>query len=283
MTVQVSALYTYPVKSCGGIAHDRIDLVARGLRDDRRWMVTDPAGKFITMREAHRMALIQPTLTDDELILTAPDLPPLHIPLAGEHGQRREVVVWRSTCVGVDEGEAAADWFSRAMGVPARLVKMADDHQRLTAADYTDTPGEVAFADGYPILFISEASLADLNDRLAARGKSPVPMARFRPNVVLAGSDAYAEDSWSQVEIGGVTFEVVKPCARCVMTTVDPATATQPDPAEPLATLATYRRTEKGAMFGQNVIHRGLGALAVGDTVRVVAPRLTPTPGLGAD
>jgi uncharacterized protein YcbX len=270
----VSALYTYPIKSCAGIQHTHIALDARGLAYDRRWMVTDPAGQFITMRGVHRMTLVQPTLTAQELILTAPDLPPLHIPL-NSAGDRRQVTVWRDTCEAADEGDAAADWMSQALGTPARLVKMPDDTRRLTSTTHTDQPGEVGFADGYPLLFISEASLQDLNARLSAAGKARVPMSRFRPNVVLADCPPYAEDTWARAEINGIRFDLVKPCARCVMTTVDPQTAQQPEPQEPLATLASYRRGPKGALFGQNVIHRGQGVLSVGDPLTILDHHLT--------
>jgi len=264
----ISALYVYPIKSCGGIRYDRAELSHRGLAHDRQWMVVDPLGQLITQRETPQMALIHPTLTDSEMILTAPDMQPLHIPLQTGDGARREVVVWKDVCTAVDEGEAAAVWFSQVMGVPAALVKMADDFHRLTSADYTETASDVGFADGYPILFISEASLVDLNTRLTAKGSQAVPMTRFRPNVIITDCEPYAEDTWTHVSIGGVRFDVVKPCARCVMTTVDPATGTIPDVKEPLATLASYRRgTNGGAMFGQNIIHRGLGSLSVGDVI----------------
>jgi uncharacterized protein YcbX len=185
-------------------------------------------------------------------------------------GQRRNVVVWKDTCDGVDTGDETADWLRQVLGIPARLVRIADDFQRQTSTTHTDTPGEVGFADGYPLLFISEASLDDLNSRLTARGKAPVPMNRFRPNVVIAGCEPFAEDTWRQVVIDGIGFDIVKPCARCVITTVDQVMGETPDVREPLATLATYRRgANGGAMFGQNVIHRGRGTLRIGDTVEV--------------
>ncbi len=265
--IKISALYTYPIKSCGGIRHQTIGLDQRGLSYDRRWVVTDPLGQFFTMREVHQMALIQPTLTDSEMILTYPDMPTLHIPLITGNGKQLEVVVWKSVSTAVDEGDEVAEWFSQILGTPARLFKMADDFYRKTSTDFTEVAGELAFADGYPILFISEGSLADLNSRLTEQGKDAVPMTRFRPNVVITGCDPYTEDTWKQVSIGGVSFEGVKPCARCVITTVDPATGQVPDVKEPLATLASYRKSPKGPLFGQNVIHRGLGSLSVGDVI----------------
>jgi uncharacterized protein len=271
MPPAISALYTYPIKSCGGLSHDLATLDARGLAFERRWMVTDPSGEFITLREVHRMALVQPSLSDEMLTVRAPSMPDLHLPIDGAGSGRREVVVWQDRVTALDEGDDAARWFSEALGVQARLVRMPEDSVRPTSTKYTANAGQVGFSDGYPLLFISEASLTDLNDRLTRRGKQPVPMARFRPNVVIRDTVPYAEDWWHQVEIAGVPFEVVKPCARCVMTSVDPATGLQPDAHEPLATLASYRRTERGAMFGQNVIHRGLGVLRVGDSLKVLA------------
>lgn len=265
--IHISGLYTYPIKSCGGIRHDSITLDQRGLAYDRRWVVTDPRGQFFTMREYHQMALIQPTLTDTEMTLTYPDMPTLHISLKTGDGARAEVTVWKSVSTGVDEGEAAAAWFSQILGTPARLFKMADDFHRQTSTDYTAVAGELAFADGYPMLFISQASLDDLNTRLTTAGKAPVPMERFRPNVVIAGCEAYAEDSWKRVHIAGIAFDVVKPCARCVMTTVDHLTGHVPDVKQPLAMLNTYRPSPKGPLFGQNVVHRGTGVLSVGDVI----------------
>lgn len=270
-SIYISALHTYPVKSCAGILHERAELVERGLRYDRQWMVVDAANKFITQRENPRMALVQTKLSNDELILTAPDLPPLHVPLAEHEGEKRDVVVWKDTCQAVDEGETAARWFTKLLHAEARLVRMTESFERLTSTEYTDIPGTLSFADGYPLLFISEGSLEDLSIRLVTRAKDPVLMNRFRPNVVIAGCDPYAEDSWHHVQIHGIRFDVVKPCARCAITTVDQSLGVIPDVHEPLATLATYRRGKNGgAMFGQNVLHRGCGMLQVGDPIEIL-------------
>lgn len=268
--VHISALYTYPVKSCAGLRHDRADLDNRGLALDRQWMVIDPAGRFVTQREHPRLALARTALSGESLILTAPELPPLAVPISQHDGPQREVVVWRDTCLGIDEGDAAAAWFSSLLNTQVRLVRMPEGYERLTSTQYTSEPGSLSFADGYPLLFISEGSLEDLNQRLLARGKAPVTMDRFRPNVVLAGCEPYAEDTWPHVDIAGVRFDIVKPCARCPITTVDQALGIIPDVHEPLATLATYRRGKNGgAMFGQNVLHRGRGTLQVGDPVEI--------------
>lgn len=268
--IRVSALYTYPIKSCAGISHDRIMLGSRGPLHDREWLVVDGIGMFITQREISRMALIKPMLDSSGMTVNAPEMPTLRVPYTGTSRERRGVTVWRYQGEAEDAGDEAAEWFSQFLGVSARLVRMPDDVKRLTSTDYTEEAGEVGFADAYPLLFISKASLADLNDRLTERGKSPVPMNRFRPNVVISGCGPFAEDSWAQVTIAGIRFDVVKPCARCAITTVDQAAGESPDVREPLATLATYRRgANGGAMFGQNVIHRGTGMLSVGDTIEI--------------
>jgi uncharacterized protein YcbX len=249
-------------------------LDARGFAHDREWMIVqdddEERGMFLTQRELSELALIQPALSDDALTLCAPEMPPLVVPLAHDADARTlPVVVWRDTCIGVDEGDAAASWVSAHLGLAARLVRMQPGFVRPVDVTYAKTPAQTGFADGYPLLVISEASLADLNARLVKRGKAPVPMARFRPNIVVSGCDAYAEDEWTRIEIGGVPLDCVKTCARCAITTVDPATATIPDAQEPLATLATYRKISRGVIFGQNVVHRGLGRLSVGDAVTI--------------
>lgn len=274
MPITISALNIYPVKSCGGISLHSAMLDARGFAHDREWMIVqdddEERGMFLTQRELPELALIQPALSDETLTLCAPTMPDLVVPLAHNPDARTlPVVVWRDTCIGVDEGDAAAAWVSAHLGLAARLVRMQPGFVRPVDPTYARTPAQTGFADGYPLLVISEASLADLNARLAERGKAPVPMARFRPNIVVSGCDGYAEDGWTRISIGGVPMDCVKTCARCVTTTVDPATATIPDAQEPLATLATYRKISRGVIFGQNVVHRGLGRLSVGDGVDV--------------
>ncbi|NPV67608.1 MAG: MOSC domain-containing protein [Anaerolineae bacterium] len=264
----ISALYIYPVKSCAGIRVECVELDRRGPKFDRQWMVVDHTNRFVTQREYSQLALVQTALSDESLVLTAPGLPPLSVPLAEHEGKLSEVVVWRDTCLAIDEGDTAGAWFSGLLKTRVRLVRMPDHFERLTSTEYTPEPGTLSFADGYPLLFISEASLDDLNRRLLARGQEPVSIDRFRPNVVLAGCLPYAEDTWQYIHIAGIRFDIVKPCARCVITTVDQSSGTIPVVGEPLATLATYRRGKNGgAMFGQNALHRSCGILRVGDVV----------------
>ena len=266
-TLSVSALYVYPVKSCRGTEMDAAEVSPCGFAHDREFMVVDGiTGLFLTQREAPRLALIRPFLEDDALRLEAPGMSPLALtPVTS--GPVRDVIVWQDRCCAVDQGGEAAGWLTRFLGVDCRLVRMAEDHVRPVDPRYAvGRRDRVGFADGYPFLLLSRESLDDLNARLAA----PVPMNRFRPNIVVAGGGApFLEDRWRRIRIGSVTFYVVKPCARCVITTVDQDSAVPG--REPLATLARYRNSPRGVLFGQNLIHAGTGTIRRGDPVTVLA------------
>jgi hypothetical protein len=263
--IAVSGLYYYPIKACRGYALQTALLDARGIAHDRRFLIVDANDRFITQREHARLAMIEPCVTDDALALTAPGMPPLTIETRAATA-RRSVVIWRDTVEAIDQGEAVARWLSAYLGEAARLVKFAEDVTRKVNAAYARRPtDQTGFADGYPLLLISQASLDDLNTRLP----SPLPMNRFRPNLVVSGTAPYAEDAWKQIRIGEVVLDVVKPCARCVTTTTDQHTAARGK--EPLATLATYRNSERGVLFGQNVIHSRPGTLRVGAAVEIIA------------
>lgn len=266
--MQVSEVNVYPIKSCAGTALHEARIDARGFVNDRRWLVVNEQGRFQTQREIARMALVKPHVDELSLTLTAPEMEAFEL-AADEGGQRVEVVIWKDSGVGaIDQGDAAAEWLSTFLKRKVRLVRFADDYFRQVSQQYAPRESDqVGFADGYPFLFISEASLADLNTRLA----EPLPMNRFRPNIVISGTEPYAEDTWKVVRIGEVEFDVVKPCARCAITTTDQTTAKRGK--EPLATLATYRNEERGAMFGQNVIHRSAGTIKVGMPLEVLEYR----------
>jgi hypothetical protein len=265
----LSGMYTYPIKSCAALRHESAALDSFGLPYDRRWMIINPDGMFQTQRELPALALIQPAVEADALTLSAPGLPTMRAPLHYAGQVSRQVEVWGDVCEAWDEGDALAEWLSDYLGTATRLVRMTDDFVRPVDPDYAPQPARTAFSDGFPLLLVSEASLDDLNSRLIERGKQPIPMSRFRPNLVVSESMAYAEDDWKTLTISGVTLDVVKPCARCATTTVDQATGTVPDHAEPLATLNTYRKINGKVYFAQNVIHRTLGTLRVGDRVHV--------------
>lgn len=259
----LAAIYIYPVKSCRGISVESARLDAWGLEYDRNWMVVNAEGCFLTQRELPRMALVETAFEPDILRLTGPNMPDLRLSLDNV-GPEVDVTVWGDRARALDQGDEAAEWFSTFLGVTCRLVGMGDSYSRLVDPDYTLQDAQVNFADGFPSLMISEASLADLNTRCS----EPLPMNRFRPNMVVSGCEPYAEDNWHTVRIGKVTFHVVKPCQRCIITTVDQSTGSRHQ-REPLTTLATYRRVKGGVIFGQNLVHTGPGEVRLGDVVEV--------------
>ena len=261
---RITALNIYPVKSCRGIPLDVAALAETGLRDDRHWMMVRPTGRFVTQRELPRMALIGTAVAADALTLTAPGLPSLVVPRDGA-GEARAVTVWKFDGSGIDCGEPAAQWCAQFLGTPLRLVRFDTAVPRECNPEWTrGTRAVTEFADGYPVLVISRASLADLNSRLSR----PLPMERFRPNVVIDGVDAYDEDRIHELRSAEVTLRLVKPCTRCSITTTDQE-AGAVDGMEPLATLKKYRydRQLLGVAFGQNaIVVSGVGArLRVGE------------------
>ena len=254
-SVTVSALNVYPIKSCAGVSVTEALLIETGLEFDRAWMVVDAQGSFVTQRELPRMALIQPTLKHLEVVLRAPGMLALHLAIDGVEEPVR-VKVWNDEVAAYDMGDLAAQWFSDFLGQPLRLVRFDPEQKRLSNKTWTgDIDAEVAFNDGFSILVISEASLAELNQKL----KVPVTMARFRPNLVLSGLDAHGEDHLDEIRIdtpeGPVRLKLVKPCARCPIPNVDPLTG-EPG-VEPGDTLSTYRadpRVDGAITFGMNAV-----------------------------
>jgi uncharacterized protein YcbX len=262
----LSALYYYPIKACRGQAVDAAFVVRRGLRHDRRFMIVDLQGRFITQRNEPALALVVPQLTDTGLSLSAPNIPGLSLPVAAS-GPMKRVSVWSSDAVeAIDQGDEAADWLSAYLKVAARLVYMPVGSIRPVNQQYAVRPDDhVSFADGYPILIVSQESLDDLNARLDV----PLSMDRFRPNLVVAGCQPFGEDRWKRICIGEVELALVKPCARCEVTTIDQATAVRSK--EPLKTLATFRRADGNkVMFGMNAIPLNEGRLRVGDPVEFI-------------
>lgn len=237
-----------------------------GLEHDRRMMVVTPEGEFLTQREHPRLALVTPKLENGTLELSAPIYDSLRIRIQSS-GTPWLVNVWKSKGVdAIDQGEEAADWFSDWLGVPVRLVHIADGYKRLVNEECAvHDDDHTGFADGYPILLTSEEGLQDLNSRL----ESPVPMNRFRPNLVVKGCKSFEEDTWNRIRIGDVELAVVKPCARCEVTTIDKDTLERSK--EPLKTLGKYRKQKLGAIFGQNVIPLNEGRIQLGMTVEVLS------------
>ena len=262
--MHLSEIHIYPVKSLRGISPAFWSLDSLGLAQDRRWMLVDDDGSFVTQRRQARMALVDTALQGDRLWLRAPAMADLCVAEPGEDAERMQTRVWRDQVRARYAGVEAADWLSEFLGESVRLVHFPDGAERPVDPCYAAAGDRTAFADGFPLLLISEASLADLNARLA----QPLPMRRFRPNLVIGGTEPYAEDRWSRIRIGETTFRVVKPCSRCVITTIDPETGVRGK--EPLATLARYRRLANDVFFGQNLIHDGIGTLRLGDPVEVL-------------
>jgi len=260
----LSSLHIYPIKACGGLSPLEWGVDAFGLRDDRRWMVVNLAGRFLTQREQPKLALIRPALETGGLVLRAAGMPELRLPRVPATRDRVQVEVWGDVTEGVPVAPEAAQWLSRYLGAPVRLVWMPDDVRRPTDPAYAEGY-RVSFADGFGFLLISKASLAELNRRL----ETPLPMNRFRPNLVVSGTEPFAEDGWRSLRIGGLELRVVKPCGRCVVTTTDQETAERG--GEPLRTLATFRHRDGQVLFGMNAVHRGTGRLAAGMPVEVVA------------
>src|SRR5688572_5575526 len=271
MRATVAALNVYPVKSCRGIACERADvtpqgLAARGVRD-REWLVVDPGGQFVTQREHPRLALVEVDATDGAITLRVPDRDALR---PRPDGEVREVRVWRAHLRGHDAGDEAAEALSGFLGTDVRLVRFDDTRPRRVNPDYAGTTkATTLYADGYPVLVVSQASLDDLNARLVGRGVAPLPMNRFRPNLVIDGVEAYEEDHIGTLAIGGVELRLVKPCTRCEVTTTDQQTTRRSH--EPLHTLSTYRRDDRlaGVTFGMNaIVVAGVGqTLTVGDDI----------------
>lgn len=261
---QVSGLTIYPVKSCAGIDQSSLTLGAFGPEQDRRWMLVDGAGQFVTQRHLPAMALLQTQLIDDGVVLKMGEQS-LSVPIPPVSASRCTVTVWGDTLSALDAGDAVSDWLFEVLGLPCKLVYMPDDAQRRVEPLYARRGELVSFADGYPLLLISQASLDELNSRL----DNPVPMNRFRPNLVVTGCKAHAEDNWQRIRVGSIEFDVAKPCARCAIPSIDQATASR-DP-QINRVLAGYRRREGQIYFGQNLLYAKPGRISLGEAVEVLA------------
>jgi hypothetical protein len=262
--IRVSQLVIYPVKSCRGVEVDLATVCATGFELDRRWMLTGDDGRFLSQREHRQLAKVRVQTGEDRLHLEAPGLPSLEIGYEEVVGPASRVRIWGDECEAVAEGEDAARWFSRYLGFSVRLVRMVGEDARPLESSTAQPGDHVSFADGFPFLLLSLASLDNLNRRLSL----PVSMDRFRPNIVVDGCEAHDEDRWKRVRIGEVVFRIAKPCARCVVTNIDQTTGEKR--REPLRTLSTYRTADGQVLFGQNLVHEGRGIIRVGDPVEVL-------------
>lgn len=258
----LSELWIYPVKGCAGIFLQSAQIGPRGFVDDRAWMVVDEAGRFVSQRTHRAMAQIQVTLTDHTLDLAAPGQPPLSLPRHAVTRRQAPVRIWNDLCQADSMGPMAAAWLSNLLQMPCELVHMPTSARRLVNPAFAGPQDVVGFADGFPYLLVTEASLAELNSRL----DNPVPISRFRGNMVVRGGVAWDEDSWRRVQVGTATFRVAKECGRCVVINVDQSTAQFS--REPLQTLSTYRRRGKSVVFGQNLLTQDGGWLHVGDAIQ---------------
>lgn len=267
---RIESLHVYPVKSCGGFEVAEARLVPTGLPHDREWVLVDEQDRFLTQRDEPRMALLRTRVDGDalEIAVSGEGSAPLRVAL-DHRGESRIATVWRARCPAYDAGDAAAKWFSGFLGRPVRLVRFDPAHQRLSNPQWTgDIQAPTLFTDGYPLTVLSRASLADLERRVGRE----LPVNRFRPNIMIDGVEAYAEDSIREIDAGPVTLRLVKPSTRCVITTTDQERGER-DGEEPLRTLKAYRdnRELRGVVFAVNaVIVRGVGeVLARGQSIAV--------------
>ena len=263
--IQLSNLTYYPIKACRGFDVTESRVERMGLANDRRMMVVTPKGEFLTQREHPKLALVTPTLGNGSITLSAPNFDSIQFVIQ-KSGTPTSVNIWKSSGVSaIDQGDESAQWLSDWLGASVRLVHVDEKFKRKLNPEYSvSAEDHTGFADGYPILVISEESLRDLNSRL----DSDLPMNRFRPNMVVKGCEPFAEDTWKRIRIGGIEMAFVKPCPRCVVTTIDKETLAKNK--EPLKTLNTYRKQEGGAMFGMNVIPLNEGEVRVGMIVEIL-------------
>lgn len=277
--MHISSLNIYPIKSAAGRAVDSSAIGSRGLEGDRRWMIVDPAGKFVTQREFQPLTQLHAKPIPTGLTLSIGD-DQIDVPFPGSD-DRIDVTVWKSQVNAAVCGPAVQEFFSRHFDRPFTLVYQDDKADRSVEEGWAAPETQVSFADGYPVLIILQNSLDALNDALVAQGKSAVPITRFRPNIVIEDAPAWADDGWQTIRIGDIEFDLVKPCARCIMTTNDPETGARPD-NEPLMTLSKLRRSGdprvRGVLFGWNVVPRSNGHLKVGDNVSVLSENPAPFP-----
>lgn len=292
--MNISEINIYPIKSLKGISLQNSVVEKRGLRFDRRWMLTDPDGMFFTQRDVPKMAAVTVEVLGGSLRVSAESYGSIEIPFEPDRGERETVTVWDSTLIGETYVGAMNEWFSEVLSKRCKLVRMPDNGTRHVNELFDEGEDTVSFADGYPLLLIGEGSLAEVNERLhdiyhgeEYGEKLPLPMNRFRPNIVVRGSDPFEEDGWAKIRVGEAIFRVPKPCARCVITTIDQAKGAS-DGKEPLKTIASFRmakdvfpdtfeklgQSATAVLFGENLIPDNPGAsVKLGDEIEVLERR----------
>jgi uncharacterized protein YcbX len=259
----VSEINIYPVKSFAGLSLESVNLDRFGPANDRRWMLVDEQGLAITQRDQPLLACVKTQLCPAGLLLKIGD-DHIEVMIPGASAQKHRVTVWDDEVDALDCGNDVALWLSSQLALTARLVYMPDDSIRPVDGNYAQSGETVGFADGFPLLLISQASLDDLNSRL----ENPVPMNRFRPNLVVSGCDAFAEDTWKRIRVGSMEFDVAKPCERCVVPSIDQRTGEKDRAINRM--LASFRRREGKIYFGQNLLYRGAGILHLSSPVEVI-------------
>jgi uncharacterized protein YcbX len=263
--MRLNEIWIFPVKSLGGIRVTTAMVTSRGLQFDRRWMVVDENGVFLTQRRFPKMSLIDVTFASEGFILShRTSGSTVLIPFKPTSSQPVDVKIWTDTLTAYTVSIEADTWLTHTLGKTVRIVEMQDSSHRRMNTPFTSRNNLFSFADDFPYHLVSQASLYDLNSRLA----TPVGTERFRPNIVVDGSAPFAEDHWKRIRIGNIVFEQISPCERCIMTTIDPATAGKS--SEPLRTLSTYRKIDKKILFGQNLISLSEGTIHEGDVVEVI-------------
>jgi uncharacterized protein YcbX len=262
--LRVSELFIYPIKSLGGISVTSAMVTDRGLQYDRRWMLVDASGQFMTQRSLAEMALLQTEITPQGLHVGHKQKDTsITIPFTCSE-ETVMVDVWSDRCRANKTSKEIDQWFSDTLSTTCSLVFMKDTTKRRVDGRYAQNKEITSFSDAYPFLIIGQASLDDLNSRI----EEPLPMNRFRPNIVFAGGNAFEEDTWAHFSTGGINFFGVKLCSRCVVTTIDQDNAKKNK--EPLKTLATYRSFQNKIYFGQNLLHQGTGTIAIEDSIEVL-------------
>lgn len=265
MSITVASLHIYPIKSIGGFSVTQATLTDRGFEHDRRWMLVDERGRFLSQRELPTMACLHTTPGSTGMVVTdTRTSEELELPWSTHGGAMVSGKVWDDEVELIEHSTEASAWFSRRLGHACRLMYMPDGSKR--AVDPTYARGITSLSDGFPYLVLSQATLDDLNARL----ELPVPMDRFRPNVVIAGGFAFQEDGWTEIRVGAVDLRLVKPCGRCMIVTTDQNSGERSK--EPLRTLATYRSRGAKVLFGMNAMGPAQGTIRVGDPVQVIRP-----------
>ncbi|MDO9425022.1 MAG: MOSC domain-containing protein [Methylobacter sp.] len=259
----LSGIAVYPVKSLAGISANSWPVTENGFQHDRKWMIIDHNRQFLSQRKLPEMVLIKTALTDKNLILSAPGMEDLSLPIKPVNGQLINSTIWHDQCDARSVSKQADQWLSDFLKQDCQLVYQPDEVIRPVDPDYAKPSDKVAFSDGFPFLIISENSLTALNNEMQLN----LAMARFRPNLVISGCPGYAEDSWREISIGAIDFRLPKPCSRCSIPTIDPETAQTGK--EPLITLNRTRKWQNNVYFGQNALHNQCGQLSVGDTVHI--------------